>query len=178
MKFIESGILDNIVSIFIPSNEKISIPIIRIIGNIIQNENISFSQLKQKDLFNIIADSLDKEYLRKETAWLLSNIAGGPLEDQELILKKEGLVFKIQYLMGNSELTIKKEVLYIITNLCSSGDQRVIFPIINSNVIEGFYEILEKTETEKIYLMTFLKFLCEKGYKEDIFKTKLASKLI
>lgn len=176
-KLLEKGFLDAISPIFNPSNEKVSIPIIRILGNILQNEKISFISLKQNELFNKIVECLDKDALRKETSWLLSNIAGGPLEDQLLILKKDGLIVKIQYLMATSELAVKRELLYVITNLCSSGDQ-IVYPIINYNVIEGFYEILEKCESEKEHLTNFLNFLCDKGFKEEIFQTKLMSKLI
>ncbi|GKD54134.1 importin subunit alpha-9-like protein, partial [Tanacetum coccineum] len=59
----------------------------------------------------------EHRFLKKEAAWVLSNIAAGSVAHKQLICKSEAAILLLQLLTA-APFDIKKEVAYVLGNLC------------------------------------------------------------
>nr|GFC82197.1 importin subunit alpha-9 [Tanacetum cinerariifolium] len=91
-----------------------------------------------------------------EAAWVLSNIAAGSIAHKQLIYKSEAVPLLVQ-LLSTSTFDIKKEVAYVVGNLCvapaeGSGRSSLIFDhlvaFVRSGCLRGFIDLVRSADIE------------------------------
>ncbi|GJR15252.1 importin subunit alpha-9 [Tanacetum coccineum] len=121
----------------------------------------TLEQIVLRSLDNIIhalSKCLNSEHrvLKKEAAWVLSNIAAGSIAHKQLIYKSEAVPLLVQ-LLSTSTFDIKKEVAYVVGNLCvapaeGSGRSSLIFDhlvaFVRSGCLRGFIDLVRSADIE------------------------------
>ncbi|KAH9671743.1 Importin subunit alpha-9 [Citrus sinensis] len=94
--------------------------------------------------------------LKKEAAWVLSNIAAGSVEHKQLIHSSEALALLL-HLLSTSPFDIKKEVAYVLGNLCVSpteGEgkpkliQEHLVSLVGRGCLSGFIDLVRSADIE------------------------------
>ncbi|KAH9735354.1 Importin subunit alpha-9 [Citrus sinensis] len=93
---------------------------------------------------------------RQEAAWVLSNIAAGSVEHKQLIHSSEALALLL-HLLSTSPFDIKKEVAYVLGNLCVSptkGEgkpkliQEHLVSLVGRGCLSGFIDLVRSADIE------------------------------
>ncbi|KAL7595377.1 importin subunit alpha-9 isoform X1 [Lactuca sativa] len=101
------------------------IPLLRSLGNLMAGDAYTTNILLDPghETTDSIIRSLSKclksehRFLKKEATWVLSNIAAGSVAHKQLICKSEAVSLLLELLV-TSPFDIKKEVAYVLGNLC------------------------------------------------------------
>ncbi|GKC69044.1 importin subunit alpha-9, partial [Tanacetum coccineum] len=140
---VKTDILHLLVQRLASSNSlQLLIPVLRSLDNII----------------HALSKCLNSEHrvLKKEAAWVLSNIAAGSIAHKQLIYKSEAVPLLVQ-LLSTSTFDIKKEVAYVVGNLCvapaeGSGRSSLIFDhlvaFVRSGCLRGFINLVRSADIE------------------------------
>ncbi|KVH90513.1 Armadillo [Cynara cardunculus var. scolymus] len=101
------------------------IPLLRSLGNLMASDAYTTNVVlvPGHEITDSIIRSLSKclksehRFLKKEAAWVLSNIAAGSVGHKQVICKSEAVLLLLQ-LLDSAPFDIKKEVAYVLGNLC------------------------------------------------------------
>nr|XP_029120288.1 importin subunit alpha-2 isoform X2 [Elaeis guineensis] len=98
--------------------------------------------------------------LKKEAAWVLSNIAAGSFEHKELIFSSEASPL-LMHLLLSAPFDIRKEVAYVLGNLCvapakGAGQPSIILrhlvTLVNHGCLPGFINLVRSADIESAKL--------------------------
>nr|GMD34950.1 importin subunit alpha-9 [Ipomoea batatas] len=149
------------------------IPVLRSLGNLVAGEtritNVvlvagneitdAFIQAQVKCLKS------EHRILKKEAAWVLSNLAAGSAEHKKLIHSSDALPVLL-HLLSTAPFDIKKEVAYVLGNLCVAPDDGSGMPklildhlvsLVGRGCLSGFVDLVRSVDAEAARLgMQFL----------------------
>lgn len=92
----------------------------------------------------------------QEAAWVLSNIAAGSVEHKQLIYSSEA-VSLLLHLLSAAPFDIRKEVAYILGNLCvapTKGDEKPslilehLVSLVEKGCLPGFIDLVRSADIE------------------------------
>ncbi|KAI4374265.1 hypothetical protein MLD38_012277 [Melastoma candidum] len=143
------------------NNLQFLIPVLRSLGNLVAVD--SHSRLVPGNEITdgvviVLVKCLKSEHrvLKKEAAWALSNIAAGPVEHKKMIISSEALPCLLR-LLGLAPFDIRKEVAYVLGNLCvgPTGDdgrpcliQEHLVLLARSGCLSGFIDLVRSADVE------------------------------
>ena len=129
------------------------IPLLKIIGNISNGNEVQTEQLLKADslpLFLILLEH-QKSSIRRQVCWILSNICVGTISQVNQILAQHQLLQKIAVLFQVDDPTVKLEICYIVANVCHSGSQESVFHMLNTyNFFDNLVHILMQENDGKV----------------------------
>lgn len=118
--------------------------------------------------FNSII-SYTNSFHKQEAAWVLSNIAAGSVELKQLIYSSKALALLLR-LLSTAPFDIRKEVAYVLGNLCvapSQGNtkpnliQEHLVALIGGGCLPGFIDLVRSADPEAARLgLQFLELVC------------------
>ncbi|CAH9127040.1 unnamed protein product [Cuscuta epithymum] len=140
------------------------IPVLRTLGNLVAGDTLvtnvtlvagseitdAFIQAQIKCLKS------EHRILKKEAAWVLSNLAAGSFEHKKLIHSSEALPVLL-HLLSTAPFDIKKEVAYVLGNLCvspgdGSGMPKLIVEhlvtLVRRGCLSGFVNLVRSVDIE------------------------------
>ncbi|XP_050382105.1 importin subunit alpha-9 [Argentina anserina] len=143
------------------------IPVLRSLGNFIAGDSQTTHAIIVPgneitgNIIEVLVKCLGSEHrvLKKEAAWVLSNIAAGSIEHKQLIYLSEAVPLLIR-LLSTAPLDIRKEVAYVLGNLCVSpitpteGDGKPILilehlvSLVGRGCLPGFVDLVSSADTE------------------------------
>ncbi|KAF4382143.1 hypothetical protein F8388_008629 [Cannabis sativa] len=134
------------------SSLQLLIPVLRGLGNLVAGElHTTFAVLVPGR--EITGNSRSSS---KEAAWVLSNIAAGSIEHKQLIYSSEAVPL-LARLLTTAPLDIRKEVAYVLGNLCvaPTGDDgkptlivEHLVSLVGGGSLSGFIELVRSADTE------------------------------
>ncbi|GMS80932.1 hypothetical protein PENTCL1PPCAC_3107, partial [Pristionchus entomophagus] len=98
-------------------------PGLRLLGNIITGTDEQTERVIMRDGFvKLIGSCLacPNRQSRREAAWILSNIAAGPPDHVDLILKEGEVIGQLMHRLRNNDDRLQKEVCYVFANVLQS----------------------------------------------------------
>ncbi|XP_030495518.1 importin subunit alpha-9 [Cannabis sativa] len=146
------------------SSLQLLIPVLRGLGNLVAGElHTTFAVLVPgreitDKVVEVLVKCLKSEHrvLKKEAAWVLSNIAAGSIEHKQLIYSSEAVPL-LARLLTTAPLDIRKEVAYVLGNLCvaPTGDDgkptlivEHLVSLVGGGSLSGFIELVRSADTE------------------------------
>lgn len=124
------------------------IPSLRVIGNIVcastPTETAGADAVATNQSFLQAAAALlssESHAVRKETAWVISNVAGGTREQAQALVAA-GFVELLTETLKTAPFEIKKESAYALCNLASTIGAEVLKAVVVNKGVEGFVEVL------------------------------------
>jgi hypothetical protein len=125
-------------------------PALRILGNIVTGNAEQTQAVLDAGILGIVPKLLEnsRKSIRKETTWLLSNIAAGTSEQVSQICMNHSLVCSLIGLSRYAPWEVRKEAIWCISNLCSSGTAtpKQIQMLVDNDVIEAMSDVLDLTD--------------------------------
>ncbi|KAL6138618.1 hypothetical protein ACLB2K_063899 [Fragaria x ananassa] len=165
---VKSDVLQLLVEKLATSNTlQLLIPVLRSLGNLIAGDSQTTHAIivPGNDITGNIIEVLVKclrgehRVLKKEAAWVLSNIAAGSIEHKQLIYSSEAVPLLIR-LLSTAPFDIRKEVAYVLGNLCVSpitpteGDRKPtlilehLVSLVGRGCLPGFIDLVSSVDTE------------------------------
>ncbi|GLT69771.1 hypothetical protein SLA2020_418970 [Shorea laevis] len=123
---VKSDVLPVLVERLATSNSlQLLIPVLRSLGNLVAGDSHTTSTILvpgceiTDNVIKVLVKCLQSEHrvLKKEAAWVLSNIAAGSIEHKQLIYSSEALPLLLR-LLSLAPFDIRKEVAYVLGNIC------------------------------------------------------------
>ncbi|RDY07126.1 Importin subunit alpha-9 [Mucuna pruriens] len=158
---VKSDILELLVNKLATSNSlQLMIPVISLLVIPMQFMRFSFLEVKLQanNAIEVLVKCLNCEnrVLKKEAAWVLSNIAAGSVEHKQLIYSSEAVPLLLHLLSGAS-FDIRKEVAYVLGNLCvapTKGDDKPslilehMVSLVEKGCLPGFIDLVRSADIE------------------------------
>ncbi|KAG8374253.1 hypothetical protein BUALT_Bualt11G0112100 [Buddleja alternifolia] len=157
----KSDLLQILVDRLASSNSlQLLIPVLRSLGNIVAGDSYVTNNILVSGINAIqaLTKCLKSEHrvLKKESAWVLSNIAAGSIEHKKLIHASEAASL-LTCLLSTAPFDIKKEVAYVLGNLCvapaeGSGRPNLIVEhlvsLVGGGCLGGFVDLVRSADIE------------------------------
>ena len=153
-EIIDTGLLQKIIKYLDSKNKFIIINFLRIIGNISSIDNANYTQkLIDLGVLDKLKYTLFNENLsiRKESCFILSNIAAGTQKQIEILIEHNFL--QIMYkIFKNDNQKVKKEVLMCICNMTAVENEIYMKKLIDDNILMIITEILKSEDNTYIII--------------------------
>ncbi|XP_021715746.1 importin subunit alpha-9-like isoform X1 [Chenopodium quinoa] len=162
---VKSSLVHLLVERLATSNSlQLLIPVLRSLGNLVASDAtiastmlISGSEVTDKVIV-ALSKCLGSEHrvLKKEAAWMLSNIAAGSIEHKKLVYNSEAVPLLLR-LLSTEPFDVRKEVAYVLGNTCvapteGSGKPSLIVEhlvsLVSRGCLPGFIELVRSADVE------------------------------
>ncbi|KAK6943765.1 Armadillo [Dillenia turbinata] len=167
---VQSDLLQLLVERLATSNSlQLLIPVLRTLGNLVAGETqatpvvlVAGNEIAGNDFSDNVISALIKclksehRVLKKESAWVLSNMAAGSVELKRLIFSSEAIPVLLQ-LLSTAPIDIKKEVAYVLGNLSVTSTEGREKPnlildnlvsLVGRGCLPGFIDLVKSVDTE------------------------------
>ncbi|CAL0299586.1 unnamed protein product [Lupinus luteus] len=162
---VKSDIIPLLVNRLAASNSlQLLIPVLRSLGNLIAGDShtiyhVLIPGLQITDnVIEVLVKCLNGEHrvLKKEAAWVLSNIAAGSVEHKQLIYSSETVPLLLR-LLSAAPFDIRKEVAYVVGNLCvapTEGGEKPslilehLVRLVEKGCLPGFIDLVRSADIE------------------------------
>ncbi|KAL4340357.1 hypothetical protein GQ457_08G020120 [Hibiscus cannabinus] len=163
---VKSDALQPLVERLATSNSlQLLIPVLRSLGNLVAGDSHTTSTVLipgMKSQVNGVVKVLvkclksDHRVLKKEASWVLSNIAAGSIEHKQLIYSSEAVPLLLR-LLSTAPFDIRKEVAYVLGNLCvapAAGEGKPdlikenLVSLVQRGCLSGFIDLVRSADIE------------------------------
>ncbi|PIN10529.1 Karyopherin (importin) alpha [Handroanthus impetiginosus] len=161
----KSDLLQILVDKLASSNSlQLLIPVLRSLGNLVAGDSYVTNNVLvagceiTANVIQALIKCLRSEHrvLKKESAWVLSNVAAGSVEHKKLIHTSEALSI-LMHLLSTAPFDIRREVAYVLGNLCvapaeGSGRPHLIVEhlvsLVGRGCLGGFIDLVRSADIE------------------------------
>ncbi|CAM8959716.1 unnamed protein product [Rhodiola kirilowii] len=161
---VNSDVLELLVQCLATSNSlQLLIPVLRSLGNLVAGDSHTTSHLAPgheitENAVAALGKCLKSEHrvLKKEAAWVLSNIAAGSVEHKRLIFVNDVLPVLLR-LLSTAPFDIRKEVAYVLGNLCvapvnTAGKPHLVVEhlvsLVEGGCLPGFIDLVRSADID------------------------------
>ena len=101
------------------NNKALLVPSLRIVGNVSSGNELHTEELLKNKVLDLLAIMLTNpnKVIRREAAWILSNLAAATLSQINQLLAREDLFKKLGQMFFDDHLDVKLEIMYVFVNL-------------------------------------------------------------
>ncbi|TKY52898.1 Importin subunit alpha-9 [Spatholobus suberectus] len=162
---VKTEVLELLVNKLATSNNlQLMIPVLRSLGNLIAGDSHAIYAVLipgreiADNAIEVLVKCLNCEnrVLKKEAAWVLSNVAAGSVEHKQLIYSSEAVPVLLR-LLSAAPFDIRKEVAYVLGNLCvapAKGDDKPslilehLVSLVEKGCLPGFIDLVRSADIE------------------------------
>lgn len=126
-------------------------PALRTLGNFVSGNDQQTQAVLDAGALIYMASLLHnpKKNIRKETCWLLSNIAAGNHNQISTLIHTKGMIPLVLGQLSSGEWDVKKEAAWVISNIATGGNRGHIQQLVDFGAIKPICDLL-KVEDAKI----------------------------
>ncbi|KAL5706357.1 Importin subunit alpha-9 [Ranunculus cassubicifolius] len=144
---------------------QLRIPVLRSLGNLVAGESyatyvvlVAGNGITEK-VITALVQCLNSEHrvLKKEASWVLSNIAAGSIAHKQCIYCSDA-VPSLLHLLSNAPFDIRKEVAYVLGNLCVAPQEETgqppnvvlehLISLVGQGCLPGFVNLVRSADIE------------------------------
>ena len=173
-EIIDAGLLEKIINFLDIKKKSIILTSLRIVGNIACTDNANQTQklidlgVLEKLKYTLFNENIS---IRKETAFILSNIAAGTQKQVETLIEQNFLQILYKVFI-NDNAKVKKEAIVAIANLTSVEDEKYMKKLFEDNILMIVSELLKNEDAYYIaigleILANIFAFSDKKGNKKE-----------
>ncbi|XP_058110195.1 importin subunit alpha-9 isoform X2 [Magnolia sinica] len=162
---VKSGLVELLAERLAASNSlQLLIPVLRSLGNLIAGDSHTTNVVLvpghdfTDNVILALIKCLKSEHraLKKEAAWVLSNIAAGSIAHKKLIYSSEVIPLLLR-LLSRAPFDIRKEVAYVLGNLCVAKTEGAGLPnvilehlvsLVGRGCLQGFVNLVRSPDIE------------------------------
>ena len=169
---VDLGIVQHMVNMLGSSTITTVVPALRTLGNIVSGNDFQTSEVVKANVLPLVAPLLAhaRKNIRKETCWMLSNIAAGNEEQLDMLFNTPNLISSVLEQMGNAtEWEVRKEASWVISNIASAGKMKHIVCLVELGAITPLCELLNVGDSKILLVaMEALESIMKHGDYADI----------
>lgn len=146
------GVLARIIELLGHEELSVSMPALRIIGNIVSSVDRHTQAAVNSGIISALLPLLrsGKRNIRREACWAISNIAAGTHEQISTLLATPGLIQAVLEIMRCSEWHVRKEATWIICNSAAAGTPQHVCKLVSFGVVEPLVEVLNNEDARML----------------------------
>ncbi|KAF0684752.1 Aste57867_23267 [Aphanomyces stellatus] len=145
-------------------------PVLRLLGNIVSGDEVFSQAVLDAGLLATMPRVLmnSSRSIREEACWMLSNIAGGKLEQMQAVMDAPGVVAALVEQLTWAEYSVKREAGWAICNILVKASDAATGELVRMNVLQSLSTLLDEYEDPSIELVILeaLNSVLEKGQTE------------
>ena len=154
-EIIDIDLLPNIIKFLDIDNKSIIMTCLRIVGNIAAEDNANYTQkLFDLNILDKLKYTLFNESsisIRKESAFILSNLAVGTQRQIEMIIEQNFL--QILYKAFKNDLPkVQKEIVYAIGNISSVENEKYMKKLVDDGILIFINECIKNEDAKLVAL--------------------------
>lgn len=88
--------------------------------------------------------------IRKETCWVLSNIAAGTEAQIKAVMSKHGGMPRVVELAMSAEWEVRKEAIWVISNVATGGTSSNVLSLVECGAIDAVCSILNVNDSKML----------------------------
>jgi len=145
----DRAMVQRLVQLLSHESPSVITPALRTIGNIVTGPDAPTQMCVDAGCLVNVAPLLShpKKGIRKESCWMLSNIAAGSRSQISALMAAPDVVAGVLGHMNGSEWDVRKEAAWVISNIATGGDQEQIFSLLtNHQAVEPICSLLEVSD--------------------------------
>jgi hypothetical protein len=122
-----------------------AVPALRTLGNIVSGNDVQTQAVLDSNIIPLLVPLLKhpKKNIRKESCWMLSNIAAGTEDQISHLLAFPDVLSQVLVQMSTaSEWDVRKEALWVISNIATGGKHKHITCLIEHGAISPLCDLL------------------------------------
>ena len=147
-----SGVTEFLVQLIATEGTNMMTPALRILGNFVSGNDMHTQAVIDAGFFTH-ADMLlnhPKKNVRKETCWVLSNIAAGTPDQISQLLKNREELNSLINLAEHSEWDVRKEAVWTISNIATGGTDEHVHALVELDGIDALCSVLTVSDPKII----------------------------
>lgn len=147
-----SGVTEFLVQLIATEGTNMMTPALRILGNFVSGNDMHTQAVIDAGFFTH-ADMLlnhPKKNVRKETCWVLSNIAAGTPDQISQLLKNREELNSLINLAEHSEWDVRKEAVWTISNIATGGTDQHVHALVELEGIDALCSVLTVSDPKII----------------------------
>ncbi len=152
IKAVMSGddITQNVVSLLGQEDDSIVTPAVRVLGNFVSGEDEETQAVIDAGVLDHVNRLLTypKRGIRKETCWLLSNIAAGTKSQIDQLMRRPNEMRTIMQIVVAGEWEVRKEATWIVSNIATGGKEENVHCLVELGAIEALCGVLDVGDTK------------------------------
>jgi importin subunit alpha-1 len=151
-----SGVIPTLIKIVkdYPTNRSFMIPTVRCLGNIVTGNAKQTEAVLNAGILDLAMDLIEHPAtaIKKDTCWILSNIAAGTKKQTDALFQVNGLVKKIVQCASDAPWEIRKEAVWAVCNILTCGTDRHMEKIVKVNGIQALCDVLKLQQDATLLL--------------------------
>lgn len=154
-----TDILDMLMTIITqPHMSRFLFTAMRILGNFCSGDDKQTQRVIDAGILHVVKSLLNhtKKNVRKEAAFILSNIAAGTSQQISELMNQPSLIKQIIDQAQNDCWEVRKECIWVISNLCDTDDATRVQKIVQLEGLEPLCSILGLSATEPALIIQIL----------------------
>jgi hypothetical protein len=148
-------------------DKSVSVPILRVCGNMVAGSDETTQKILDMGLLDYITKFILLKDQLKETCWIISNITAGTCKQIQMVIDIN-LVPPILLLLRTNVWTIKKECMWVLTNLIMGANRDQIEYCENQQIIQSLCRFIPEVIASPkciIEILRAVKRFLERGKK-------------
>lgn len=140
---VESGVCSRLSILLLHTNEKIRVPALRTVGNIVTGDDKQTQAMLDERLLQHLLPLLQdpKRSIRKEACWTISNVTAGTADQISAVINANVIPSLIECLR-KGEWEVRKEAAWAVSNATSGGHPKHIRYLVEQAAIPALAELL------------------------------------
>lgn len=145
---VRTGIAPTLVQILSGNDTALITPALRTLGNFVSGTESQTQAVLDADVLKVVVPLLNhqKKNIRKETCWLLSNIAAGSMSQINQLGYKRDILTDVISLMQNAEWEVKKEATWVISNIATGGNENNVHQLVEFGAIDALCSMINSAD--------------------------------
>eukprot|EP01037_Dinobryon_pediforme_P016663 gene16663-16843_t len=146
---VDLKVVPTLVAMLGSKNITTAVPALRALGNIVSGNDSQTQAVVDAGVLPALVPLLShpKKNIRKETCWMLSNIAAGTLTQlNQLFTVPNLLSLVLAQLSAKSEWDVRKEATWVISNALTAGQKQHVSHLVELGVVGPLCELLDVGE--------------------------------
>ena len=153
---VDLGITKHLVHMLTNQATTVVVPALRTLGNIVSGNDLHTREVVKADVLPVLVPLLShsRKNIRKETCWMLSNIAAGGEEELDQLFNTPQIIsLTLQQMGAATEWEVRKEASWVISNIASAGKLKHITCLVELGAIRPLCDLLNVGDS-KILIVT------------------------
>ncbi len=149
---IDAGVAPDLVRHLHHDLPSVITPMVRTLGNLVSGDDLQTQAVLDAGALLYMPALLrnSKKNIRKETCWLLSNIAAGNAQQVNALTLTKNLIGMVLGQMASAEWDVRKEAAWVISNVLTGCGPAHVQQLVELGVMKPLCDMLEVGETKMV----------------------------
>ena len=145
-----SGVVASLVGLLGSQNPSVVTPALRCLGNFVSGNDKQTQAVLDAGVLNYASQMMQhtKKNIRKETCWLLSNIAAGTKEQIGQLMSWNDIMTLVVDLVRDSPWDVRKEATWVVSNIATGGTDFHVQSLVEMGALTALCSILECNDSK------------------------------